>query len=132
MRKLKQFFNSKLGWTAVAVHLIAVAYSFWGDVQFEGECGPFSLGAGWVVLAGKSMHWFYEPILLKTLLLVDLLALGLAEAIADIFGAQSLCYLPRSWVIALLGLFFASIQWYIVGKVVGGIISVSAEDKNIS
>jgi hypothetical protein len=29
---LKRFFGSKLGWTAVLVHVIAVVYSFWGLV----------------------------------------------------------------------------------------------------
>lgn len=112
---LKRFFGSKLGWTAVLVHFIAVVYSFWGFVSIDGECGPFATGAGWVYIAGTGLHWVYESVLMKLLLILDLTALGVAEFVGNIFGMASWCFMPRTWTLAILGLFFASLQWYVIG-----------------
>ena len=115
---LKPFLSSKVGWAAVLLHLIAVVYSFWGLVSMSAECGPFSKGAGWVYIAGTGLHWTYESVLMKILLILDLPALGLAEFIGNLFGMESWCFIPRTWTLAILGLFFASLQWYGIGLLI--------------
>lgn len=124
---IKQFFSSKVGWTFVAFHFIAVVYAFWGLASFEAGCGPFSPGAGWIYIAGTGLHWIYESVLMKILLIVDISALVIAEQILNIFGAASWCFLPRTWIFAILGLLFASFQWYVTGWMIQRIFGTSRQ-----
>lgn len=118
MERLKQFFSSSLGWTATAVHFVAVVFCFWGRTSFEGDCGPFSTAAGTVYIAGTGLHWYYEPLLMKMLLIVDLPSLALAEILGSLIGISSWCFTPATWTLAAISLILASSQWYLLGKFV--------------
>lgn len=115
---MNRYLISKLGWAAVLIHLTAVVYAFWGLVSINGECGPFARGAGWVYIAGTGLHWIYESVLMKILLILDLPALAVAEFIGNLFGMESWCFIPRTWTLGILGLFFASLQWYVIGLLI--------------
>jgi hypothetical protein len=79
-------------------------------------------GADFAIFAGRPFHFYYEPWLVKALLLADLPSFLLAGVTAFLISPISQLFkvgsYPRSYVEATILLMFASVQWLIVGKTI--------------
>lgn len=86
------------------------AAQFWDSLQ----------GADWTIFAGRTFHFYYEPRIVKGLILADLPA-GLAASLTDILISPltRLAHMgtyEASYIAATELLLAGSFQWLIIGR----------------
>ncbi|MCA1816728.1 MAG: hypothetical protein LC746_10040 [Acidobacteria bacterium] len=78
---------------------------------------------GWdyVLIAGRPFHWHYESGLMKVVFLLDLPACFVgALLLAPVYYLYpNICVYTASWIEAALYLACASVQWWLVGFLIG-------------
>ena len=111
----KRIATSKVGWFLVVLHLSLVLYRFIPYVKFEGDCSLSSHAAGHIYIAGDYFHFFYEDAWFQILLMLDMPALMVSDFVLNMFSSFGWCEFTQSWILAVLWLVFASIQWFMLG-----------------
>jgi hypothetical protein len=102
-------FRSRVGQLLFLLHLMLVAYAYW-------ERAPTTK---------VPIHFFYESTLLKTLIVLDLPALILCGIVAYPLTSSDSplsTYQWSSWIAAAIVLSLTSIQWWIIGYLLGHIL----------
>jgi hypothetical protein len=89
----------------------------------------FTVGLHWITVAivlltrgnlDRPIHFYYEPLLLKVLLLLDLPALSIAKAFGVSLDVMLLNNSPLSTVIVFL---MITLQWFLVSIILVAVIS---------
>lgn len=115
---LRRIMRSRLGLVLAGVHLCLVLVAFWmkGENKHEIELFPITL------IAGRSIHWGYETLLLRLLILLDIPALILSQPIGWLLlpgrllpGMSSLAW---SWIGPAILLCATSAQWWLIGYLI--------------
>lgn len=106
---------SRMGWLLLITHLAIVIYIFAQmSSQTDAPCHEQFHSPGWSTIAGRSFHWIYEPLLMVVFFL-DFPAVLVSGIIETLVLHSDWCDYSKSWFMAFIMLFFASIQWLIIG-----------------
>src|ERR1700741_4788862 len=106
----KRIFRSELACLLLSLHLVLVLYRFAPTATFKGGCNLTSRPPGWIYVARDYFHFTYEDLWFQILVMLDLPALLISEAILSIFSSFAWCDYTKSWIIAILWLILASMQ----------------------
>lgn len=115
LKLCKRVITSRFGQFLFVVHLVIVIYIFSQMTSYSDvPCHEQFHSPGWSTIAGRSFHWTYEP-LLTIVFLLDLPSFFVSGIAELLFLPSDWCDHPKSWFMALDTLFFASIQWLVIG-----------------
>jgi hypothetical protein len=101
MKLVKAFFGNRWGLTLVAVNFLMAA---WGVVEKRGDY--------------QSFHYYYEPLPIKIIALVNLPAITLAEVVNAVFFSpvgDTFSMIWYSRFTMFLVAVFSSLQWLAIG-----------------
>lgn len=118
-----RFIRSRVGWLLVVIHFCLLVYDFsqQDKIPADAERGGLIPSAGEVIIAERFIHWHYEPLLLKVIVLLDLPSLIVTGYISTPFVALAARLFPQpslhfeSWIVAVILLFGTSVQWLLIG-----------------
>jgi hypothetical protein len=106
----------------LVAHIVIVVYEFAqkpAAAYSDTPCVVLPSSAAFI--AGRHYHWTYESDLLKVISVLDFPALLLGGIVSKMLSPLNLCAFTRSWVVAMLALTFASVQWLLVGFIIESI-----------
>jgi hypothetical protein len=124
----------RLGLLFALAHLCVAVFAFAQKDRVKVNCdgdfgGLFNVEniAGASFVAGRLVHFYYESILLKALLLLDIPGMLLSVLIETPFWLMSFllpkfCAHTESWIAAILLLAGTTVQWWLVGYATGQIV----------
>lgn len=120
---IKRVVRSRLGQILFVVHLCLVVYDFAPKPAASGDMPCVVEPSSQALIAARPFHYHYESDLMKTLIVLDLPGLVLGYVIDLLLTPLNYlirpCAYARSWMAAGVCLVGTSIQWWLVGFLVG-------------
>jgi uncharacterized protein YceK len=106
--------NSQIGQLLLVTHLVLVIYVF-AQIPTDSNIPCTTEFSSVNYVAGRMIHMSNESTLFQVIALLDIPAMLTTGVFSTLFLPLNLCAYTMSWIIAILLILFASLQWLLIG-----------------